>query len=47
MKFLISSSFYKIIQNKVKNVRYGTEAVSFLDTKIWNLAPIEYKEIES
>ena len=35
------------IRNKIKIVRYGTKAISFLDPIIWNLLPIEYKEMGS
>ena len=36
-----------IMQNNVRAARYETETVSLLDPKIWNLLPIEYKDIES
>ena len=39
--------YHIFIQSSVTAARYGTETVFFLGSKIWNLLPIEYKDIES
>ena len=32
---------------KVKSVKFGTESVSYLGPKLWDLLPTEFKNIES
>lgn len=35
-----------VLESNFKLVRYGTEAVSHMDTKIWKLLPEECREID-
>ena len=35
-----------MLESNFKLVRYGTEAISHMDTKIWKLLPEEYREID-
>ena len=35
----------RLERHDVKSVRYGTETISHLGPKMWNLLPEEYKEI--
>ena len=36
-----------VTRRRVKSVRYGTETVSFLAAKIWDVLPKEIKDSES
>ena len=51
--FTVSEPYYDLRSNnnfqtrRVRTVRYGTESLSFLGPKIWNLLPLELKNSES
>ena len=35
------------VARRIKTVRYGSESLSYLGPKLWNILPNEYKKIQS